>query len=492
MCSFLAAIVRHRNGRREALEFLDDRDDGVERATGGFWARRLGINAQHLFGAGGAHQDPAEVSDEDLDAVEVLAASDRPIENGFQVGVGEIAQRFFLLAVFGVEVDAAVMIFAEFLVQHGDELAETLAVPGHDFGEKQRIHGGVAFGQIQFGADAAAFFAAEEDIGFEHAVADVFETDLGLPDFAAKFGGDLVDHFGGGKSFGDVAGEFSGSGEMPEQDGKNLVRGDEGAVAIDGADAVGVAIEAETGVVFAIDHGAAQGGDVRFDGFGIHPAEEWVAGGANFFAGHVVAAEKFGEQAAAGAVHGIDDETKFGIANAGPVDEAGESFEIRSAHVERLDQFRLGRKRGKTVAFEAGEFLFDLGDDGGRGGTAVARFVFHAIPLKWIVAGGDLNSAGGFTQGDEEREGRSGSGGGRKCDGNSGAGEGFGGGAGETVGAESGVVADENFGAGFFGADNVAGDGVGDRTDIGEGEIFGDDRAPAVGAEYEFAHGRKV
>src|SRR6202041_536219 len=213
------------------------------------------------------------------------------------------------------------------------------------------------------------------------------------------------------------------------------------------------AVEGEASVVFAFDDGTAEGGEVRFDGFGIHAAEQRIASAANFFARHVVAAKKFGEQAAAGAVHGIDEETKLGIANAGPVDEAGESFEIRSAHVERLDQFRLGRKRGNALAFEAGEFLFDLGDDGGRGGTAVARFVFHAIPLKWIVAGGDLNSAGGFTQGDEEREGRSGSGGGRKCDGNSGGGEGFGGGAGETVGAEASVVADENFGAGFFGAD---------------------------------------
>src|SRR3984957_10990125 len=397
MFSFLAAVsAAPETCGRERLKFLNNRDDGVERAAGGFRARGLRINPQHVFGAGGAHHHPAEVAEVDLDAVEVFAAGDGPVENGFQVGIGEITQRFFFLTVFGVEVDAAVMIFAEFLVEHGDEFAEMFTVPGHDFGEEQGIHGGVAFGQIQFSADAAAFFAAEKNVGFEHAVADVFETDGGFPDFAAEFGGDLVDHFGGGESFGDVAGEVARAGQMPEQDGENLVRGDEGAVAVDGADAVGVAIEAETSVVFAIDDGAAQGGDVRFDGFGIHAAEQRIAVGTNFFAGHVVAAEKFGEQAAAGAVHGIDDETKFGIANAGPVDEAGESFEIRSAHVERLDQFRLGRKRGNSVAFEAGEFLFDLGDDGGRGRTAIARFVFHAIPLKWILASRGFNSPRGF------------------------------------------------------------------------------------------------
>ena len=103
-----------------------------------------------------------------------------------------------------------------------------------------------------------------------------------------------------------------------------------------------------------------------------------------------------------------------------------------------------------------------------------------------------MNSSGGFALGDEQRESRGGRGGGRKATGSAGGGEGFGGGAGETVGAEAGVVADENFGAWFFGADYVAGDGVGDGAHILEGEIFGDDRAPAVGAKYEFAHGRKV
>ena len=184
-------------------------------------------------------------------------------------------------------------------------------VPGHDFGEKQGIHGGVAFGQIQFGADAAAFFAAEENVGFEHAVADVFETDGGFPDFAAEFGGDLVDHFGGGESFGDVAGELAGSGEMPEQDGKNLVRGDEGAVAIDGADAVGVAIEAKAGVVFAVDHGARRAAMCGSMGSGFTPPKSGSRLARISSQGMSVAAEKFGEQAAAGAVHGIDDETKI-------------------------------------------------------------------------------------------------------------------------------------------------------------------------------------
>src|ERR1700721_1623216 len=112
----------------------NNRYDGVECPASDIRARGFGINAQHVFGAGSAHHDPAELANINLDAVDVFAASDGPVENGFQVGVGKIAQLFFFLSVFGVKVDAAVMIFAKFLVQHADEFAEMFTVPGHDFG----------------------------------------------------------------------------------------------------------------------------------------------------------------------------------------------------------------------------------------------------------------------------------------------------------------------------------------------------------------------
>src|SRR3984957_5301496 len=478
------------NWRRVAdLHFLDESGNGLERAARSFRPVGFRINAQHIFGAGSANHHPAEVGDEKLDAVQVFAAGNGPVEDGSQLGIGEIAQGFFFLAVFGDEVNAAVVMFAKFVLQHGDEFTEALTVPGHDFGQKQGIHGGVAFGQVEFGADAAAFLAAEENVAFEHAVANVFEADRGFPDFAAEFRGDLVDHFGGGKSFGDFAGKLTGTGEMPEQDGENLVRIDERAIAIDCADAVGVAVEAKTRVVFSFDHGLAERGDVRLDGFGIHAAEERVAIGANLFAGDSVAAKETGEQAAAGAVHGIDYETKICRPNAIPIDEGGEGFKVRGAKIERLNAARLRRQRRDAFALDAGEFGFDLGDDSGRGGAAVAGFVLHTIPLKRIVAGCDLNASGGLAQSDEEQKRGSGRCGGREPNGNAGGGEGLGGGAGEAVGGETGVVTDQNFSARFFGAHHITGDGVGDGAHVLESEVFGDDGAPAVGAKDDFAYG---
>ena len=277
--------------------------------------------------------------------------------------------------------------------------------------------------------------------------------------------------------------EFAGAGEVPEQDGKNLVRIDEGAVAVHGADAVGVAIEREAGVEFALRHGASQRGDVRLNGFRIHAAEERIARAANFFANDFVAAEKIAEQAAAGAVHGIDDEAKFGGAQAIPVHQGVEGFQIWSAQVERMNQ--IGARRERRYAFTQNfrELGFNLLDDGGRSGTAVAGFVFYAVPLIGIVAGGDLDSAGGAAKFHEQGECGRGRGFGGEPHRNARGGYRFCGGARETVRAEARVVADQNAGAWFFGAHHVAGNGVRHLANILEGEVFGDDGAPAVGAK---------
>ena len=101
---------------------------------------------------------------------------------------------------------------------------------------------------------------------------------------APEFRGNLVDHLGGRKCFRHVAGQIARSGQVPEQNRENLVRSDERAVAVDRADAVGVAIEREARVVAAVDHRAAQRLDVRLDRLRIHAAEKRIARAANFVA----------------------------------------------------------------------------------------------------------------------------------------------------------------------------------------------------------------
>ena len=192
-------------------------------------------------------------------------------------------------------------------------------MPGHHFGKQQRVDRGVALGQVQLGSDAAAFFAAQQNVAFQHAVADVFEADGSFPDLAAEFRGDLIDHFRRGECLGYRAFEFARAGQMPQQDRENLVRIDEGAIAVHCADAVGVAIEREACVEFALHHGALQRCDVRLDRLRIHAAEERVARAANFFACDFVAAEKIAQQAATRAMHGINHEAEFGGAEAIPI-----------------------------------------------------------------------------------------------------------------------------------------------------------------------------
>ena len=51
-------------------------------------------------------------------------------------------------------------------------------------------------------------------------------------------------------------------------------------------------------------------------------------------------AQQFAQQSAAGAVHGIDDEAEFGGAQAVPIHQFVERFEIGRAHVERMNQIR--------------------------------------------------------------------------------------------------------------------------------------------------------
>src|ERR1700691_248463 len=125
---------------------------------------------------------------------------------------------------------------AEFLMQHRDQLAQALAVPGHHFRKQKGAYGCVALRKMQFRSDAAAFLAAQQDVTLEHAVADVLEPDGRFPYFAAELCGNFVDHLGDGKRFCDVARELSRPREVPEEDGKYLVRGNESAVLVHRSD----------------------------------------------------------------------------------------------------------------------------------------------------------------------------------------------------------------------------------------------------------------
>src|SRR5579864_2165513 len=100
---------------------------------------------------------------------------------------------------------------------------------------------------------------------------------------------------------------------MPNQQGEDLVGINEGGVAVDGSDAVAVAIGTEGCIVFSGAHGLTGGLDVRLDGLGVNAGEARVACAANLIAGYAIASEKLTEQTRRGAVHWIAHKAEFRI-----------------------------------------------------------------------------------------------------------------------------------------------------------------------------------
>src|SRR2546429_4308121 len=124
--------------------------------------------------------------------------------------------------------------------------SKRFSVPGHQLGEKESRDGGVALGKIKARADAAALLTANQNILFEHQFTDIFEADVHFVQLSTEFGGKFVDELGDRESFGNVARKIPRPGKMPDQQRENLVGIDESAGAVNDADAVAIAISAET------------------------------------------------------------------------------------------------------------------------------------------------------------------------------------------------------------------------------------------------------
>src|SRR5439155_2040014 len=120
-------------------------------------------------------------------------------------------------------------------------------------------------GKIKARADAAALLTANQNILFEHQFTDIFEADGHFVQLSTEFGGKFVDELGDRESFGNVARKIPRPGKMPDQQRDNLVGIDESAGAVNDADAVAIAISAETHVIFAPEHTLPKRCDVRLD-----------------------------------------------------------------------------------------------------------------------------------------------------------------------------------------------------------------------------------
>src|SRR5206468_8338927 len=137
-----------------------------------------------------------------------------------------------------------------------------------------------------------------------------------------------------------------------QKHGKDLVGIHEVAVLVDRSDAVGVAVGAEASVAMVLHHRVFKGLDVRFNWLGVDSRKERVDVAADLDVIHPEARKDFGQDGAAGAIHGVDGELEAGLRNQIKVGEALDGLEVVGQKVEEANFGGLGGA-GNGLAEEA-------------------------------------------------------------------------------------------------------------------------------------------
>src|SRR5260370_23387644 len=117
--------------------------------------------------------------------------------------------------------------------------------------------------------------------------------------------------------------------------------------------------------------------------------------------GDDVGVKYFGENAAPGAVHGVDGKLEIRAADEIEVRELGNGFDVGGLQIHLFDgrgcptHSRFVRRSGRAAARDGAiaKFVFDGLHDRGRGRASKLRFELHAIPIPRIVARSDHDTA---------------------------------------------------------------------------------------------------
>src|SRR3954447_9918229 len=91
----------------------------VQNTPRGFRLARFRIHAQQILRPRRAYHHPTGFTDVYLDSIHILAAHHRKIEQSLQSAVRKVLDGLFLLPNLQVEINSAVVVFAEFRVQRG-------------------------------------------------------------------------------------------------------------------------------------------------------------------------------------------------------------------------------------------------------------------------------------------------------------------------------------------------------------------------------------
>src|SRR5947208_2554902 len=229
------------------------------------------------------------------------------------------------------------------------------------------------------------------------------EADTALVQFAAVARGNAVHHARGVESANYLARPFLSFQEPAQQDGKNLMRINEAAVFCNGADAVGVTVCSQTGVAVILYHCLLKQGHVRPDRLWINAWEKRIQLLTNSYVPDASLFKDIGQNAAAGAVHGIDHKSKIRFSDETEISEAADCASVGLLQINFFDW------GGATIRHSSdANFVFNHFHDRGRGRPAELRFELHSIPVPWVVAGSDDNASGCTRSLDRQRDCRGG------------------------------------------------------------------------------------
>src|SRR5437868_209606 len=213
-----------------------------------------------------------------------------------------------------MHVKPGIVMFAVLGLQSGDELGQGALLFGHHVGEQQAIQYAVALRKMASDTDAARLLAANQDVTFEHEVADVLEADAALIELAVMLGGDTIKHLGGVEGADDLTGPFLALQNPAQKNRVNLMGVHKAAIFGDGTDAISVAVSDEAAVALFAHNHLLCSFDVRLDRLGIDSGKERVYVGSDFNVLDPALFEDAGKDSAAGAMHAVDQklETRFG------------------------------------------------------------------------------------------------------------------------------------------------------------------------------------
>jgi len=213
-------------------------------------------------------------------------------------------------------------------------------------------------------ADTAAFFAADENVLFEHQFADVFETD-GTSwslrfSFAVSLSMSLVTE--------NVLAISPGRFLIPERCQTSRAKIWCGLTKVPSRSIAPMRSPSPSAAnqrrifrrLLPRPAGECAAQSARDDA-----AEARIALTANLHAGNTVASEEFRQEAGGGSEHCIGNEAKIGFADAVPIDEFFESVEIGRARLKGLNEFWLRRKLRSVGRLDEREFILDLRNDAG-------------------------------------------------------------------------------------------------------------------------------